>query len=90
MHVLIEIITKDDCLSHSFIDKHTYFLHFLFLKRQTIHHTFYFYIMKAVLVISYFLLSILFSLVHGIAIDDFHCKVPTCRDFYFVSEFYFI
>lgn len=31
-------------------------------------------------------LSLLLVSADGIAIDDFHCKIPTCRDFYYVSE----
>jgi len=27
--------------------------------------------------------------VNGIAIDDYHCKVPTCRDFYYVKFVFF-
>ncbi|CAM4787790.1 unnamed protein product [Rotaria magnacalcarata] len=38
--------------------------------------------MKLPVVIS--ILTILtFSSINGIAIDDFHCKVPTCRDFHY-------
>lgn len=34
---------------------------------------------------SVFILSMLPLLsIHAIAIDDFHCKVPTCRDFHYV------
>lgn len=33
----------------------------------------------------YLFLSSFFCSVNSIAIDDFHCKIPTCRDFFFVS-----
>ncbi len=33
----------------------------------------------------FILLILTFSLINSIAIDDYHCKVPTCRDFHYVS-----
>jgi hypothetical protein len=30
----------------------------------------------------FILLILTFSLINSIAIDDYHCKVPTCRDFH--------
>jgi len=42
--------------------------------------------MKTSLLIFYFLLTIFFYSTYSIAIDDFHCKIPTCRDFYYVSS----
>lgn len=42
--------------------------------------------MNTGLLLIYLFLSTFSYSVQPMSIDDFHCKIPTCRDFYFVSE----
>lgn len=42
--------------------------------------------MNIYLIFAIFFFLTINSTTNGIAIDDFHCKVPTCRDFYYVNS----